>query len=150
LCKKINDMKNIFIKTLALIAIVVMAHNKINAQSSVIIADLAVMPMVPANSTAQDSIGLMVHFKINEPANAAKVHFWLGTANDTYNILSVTPVFSTTGNVTSLLFGGQSYVVKNSQVTFLVKISKADYANSFKATLYVETNSGQFTSKLYY
>jgi len=143
-------MKNVFIKMLSIVAFVFIINDKGNAQTNLKIMDLLVMPLTAQDSIVNDSVELMIHFKINKPSDAAKVHFWLGTAKDNFDILSVTPIFITNGNVSELTFAGKSNEVKNYQAVFTVKISKANYSNSLKATLFVEANTGQFTNRIYY
>jgi hypothetical protein len=144
-------MKNILFKTMILLAFIFMMHGKANSQTNVKIMDLAIIPLISMDTTIQDSIELKVQFKINKPAEAAKVHFLLGTARDSSDILIISPpVFITNGGTTLLTYKGQSDEVKNYQAVFIVKINKADYSDLLKATLFVETNSGQYTTRLYF
>jgi hypothetical protein len=143
-------MKNIFLKIVVLAISIFIAHEKGNAQTNVKIMDLLIIPTTSQDSIVNDSVELTVHFKINKPGDATKVHFWLGTVIDNFDIFSATPIFNTNGNVSYLAYSGNSNEVKNYLAVFSVKISKAYYTNLLKATLFVETNTGQFTNRLYY
>ena len=143
-------MKNIFIKTILFVVIVLGVYIKGNAQTNIKIMDLMIIPLVRQDSLMNDSIELMVHFKINKPSDASKVHFWLGSSRDNFDILSVTPIFTTNGNVSQLTYGGSTNEVINYLAAFTIKISKVYYTNTLKATLFVEAITGQFTNRLYY
>ena len=118
------------------------------SQTTVKIIDFSLMPLIPVNATPIDSVELMVMFKINQPSDASKAHLWLGTAPESSDIMAVTAVFSTAGNVSSILYNGQSNEIINYLVFFKVKIAPMSFDNNLKAALFVETNSGQFTPHL--
>jgi len=65
-----------------------------NTQSptAVKIMDFTLLPLMQANATSGDSVELLVKFKINQPADAASVHLWLGTAPESSDIMVATAV----------------------------------------------------------
>lgn len=119
-------------------------------QSEVKVLDLAVVPALEQTGMSADSIKLVVMFKISNANQALKTHFWLGTAKDSSNILTVEPVFSTVNSITTLSFGGSSIDVKNYAVGFYLITSKTNYNGFSAATMFVEATNGQMTSRLYY
>jgi len=100
----------------------------------------------PADSTVE----LVIHFKINKAAEAAKAHFWLGSAKDSSNILIAEPVFTTTGGKSYIAYNNVSTEIKKYETVFYVKVSKAVYQKFSAATLFVETTDGKNTTRLYY
>jgi hypothetical protein len=143
-------MKRIIIKALVIVVFVIIAGSEGKAQTNINLLDLSIMPIISVDNAEQDSIELMVNFKINKPENAAKVHFWMGTAKDSSDILSVTPVFNTTSGKSKLTYNSISTEVVNYQASFKVKLLAREYSSLVKATLFVETKTGQLTSRLYF
>lgn len=143
-------MKNKLLIGISFVVICLLSNYCLNAQTNIKLMDLSMRPIIKLDTIASDSIELVVSFKINKPNLANSAHFWLGSAKDSSNVLSLNPIFSSIGNTTTLTISGESIEVKNYLAVFHIKISSVIYSTPFKATLFVESNLGQFSNRLYY
>lgn len=138
------------LKQLVLIFTGCMLISSLNAQTDVRIIDFSVLPMINFNAPAGDSVKLDVRFKINKANEAVKANLWFGTAKDSSNIFIAQPVFNTVGGTTSFIYNGVSQVVQGYEISFPITLSNAQYNGYVSVTLFVETVTGQTTTKLYY
>jgi hypothetical protein len=130
-----------------------MAMSNLKAQTDVRLLDLSIMKnfkKMQTTNPADSTVELVIHFKINKAAEAAKAHFWLGSAKDSSNILIAEPVFTTTGGKSYIAYNNVSTEIKKYETVFYVKVSKAVYQKFSAATLFVETTDGKNTTRLYY
>jgi hypothetical protein len=128
---------------------------KLNAQTDVTILDLSVFPessistisstnFLPTNNSKEaneDSVKLVVSFKIGNADKASKAHFLLGKTKDNGDVFSAQPVFNSGGK--------NGIVLKNKEAFFYIQLSKVQYSSYNVITLYVETISGTKSNRLY-
>ena len=111
---------------------------------------MSITTIEQSDSLASDSVELAINFKISDATNASKVHFWLGTAINDSSLFVAIPAFISNANEPFLSFQGKTNKIENHTVFFYLKTSKLLYNSFAFATLFVEMNTSEKTSHLYY
>ncbi|MFH2142672.1 MAG: hypothetical protein ABIJ97_09635 [Bacteroidota bacterium] len=142
-------------KTPIFITLLCIVNGFLIAQTNVKIMDIVVTPILkidtitgqPINTNGEE---LNIMFKIKNVADADKVHVLFGTAQDLGDVLTIQAEVLENSGIYYISFNGIQKAVNGYTAQTEAVLTTQQLANYANITLYVEDNSGQESSRLYF
>lgn len=138
-------------KSLLLVFVLLtMSMTAFSQTSPVKIIDLAVSPGVNADTLQLDSTDLIVNFKVKNSNQAQSAYFLFGTAPDLGDIKIVNGTFLNVSGTVYLVTNGYQNEINDYAAQAYIKLSTLQNTSFNYLTVYVQDNTGLFTTKLYF
>ena len=113
------------------------------------IMDLNVLPISQGETLSNDSIQLLIQFKISNPALSQNIHFQFGTQPNIGDVLNEVAPVMLQGSEYIVTYNGRQEIIRNHDVRIYCKMSMANYNAWQNLTVFAVSTTGNNSENLY-